>query len=149
MQNYDIIVVGGGTSGCAAAYTAGKLGLKTLLIEKNIHLGGAITSGLVVPAMNAGENQINTDFFIDFICEMKKNGGQITYQNNPGWFNPELAKIVLERMLLNVGVELYYGTSINSVNIQNSMILNVSLIDNLLSVHNDTIYLIFRPLGSP
>ena len=140
MQNYDIIVVGGGTSGCAAAYTAGKLGLKTLLIEKNIHLGGAITSGLVVPAMNAGENQINTDFFIDFICEMKKNGGQITYQSNPGWFNPELAKIVLERMLLNVGVELYYGTSINSVNIKNSRILDVSLIDNLLSVHNDTIY---------
>ena len=47
MDNYDLIVVGGGTAGCAAAYTAGKLGLKTLLIEKNIHLGGTITSALV------------------------------------------------------------------------------------------------------
>lgn len=31
---YDVVVVGGGTAGCAAAYTAGKLGLKTLIIEK-------------------------------------------------------------------------------------------------------------------
>ena len=30
---YDVVVVGGGTAGCAAAYIAGKLGLKTLLIE--------------------------------------------------------------------------------------------------------------------
>ena len=60
---YDVIVVGGGTAGCSAAYTCGKLGLKTLLIEKNIHLGGTITSALVVPAMKSGEHQINTDFY--------------------------------------------------------------------------------------
>ena len=44
MNKYDVVIIGGGTAGCAAAYTAGKLGLKTLLIEKNIHLGGTITS---------------------------------------------------------------------------------------------------------
>lgn len=27
-MNYDVIVVGGGTAGCAAAYNAGILGLK-------------------------------------------------------------------------------------------------------------------------
>ena len=51
MKKYDIIVIGGGTAGCAAAYIAGKSGLKTLLIERSIHLGGTITSGLVVPVM--------------------------------------------------------------------------------------------------
>ena len=58
---YDVVVVGGGTAGCAAAYTAGKLGLKTMLLEKNIHLGGSITSGLVIPVMYSGKNQINND----------------------------------------------------------------------------------------
>ena len=94
MQQYDVLVIGGGTSGCAAAYTAGKLGLKTLLIEKGIHLGGAITSGLVVPVMKSGENQINTGFYEKLIFELKNVGGQTTYQDNPGWFNPELTKII-------------------------------------------------------
>ena len=84
MTKYDVIVVGGGTAGCAAAYTAGMLGLKTLIIEKNIHLGGTITSGLVVPAMKSSENQINTDFYHDLINELRVIGGQVTYQNNPG-----------------------------------------------------------------
>ena len=74
MKKYDLIVVGGGTAGCAAAYTAGKLGLKTLIIEKNIHLGGTITSGLVVPAMKSSDNQINTDFYNDLIEELQKIG---------------------------------------------------------------------------
>jgi flavin-dependent dehydrogenase len=32
---YDLIIVGGGTAGCAAAYIAGKAGLSVLIIEKN------------------------------------------------------------------------------------------------------------------
>ena len=87
---YDLAVVGGGTAGCAAAYIGAKYGLKVILIEKNIHLGGTITSGLVVPVMKSGDNQINTEFYNDLITELRKIGGQITYQNNSGWFNPEL-----------------------------------------------------------
>jgi len=92
---YDVVVIGGGTAGCAAAYIAGKLGLKTILIEKNIHLGGTISSGLVIPVMQSGNNQINTEFYNDLITEMQILGGQTTYQNNPGWFNHELIKIAL------------------------------------------------------
>ncbi len=74
MNKYDVIVVGGGTAGCAAAYMAGKLGLKTLLIEKSIHLGGTITSALVVPAMKSGEHQINTEFYKELISELHSIG---------------------------------------------------------------------------
>lgn len=34
MANYDVIIVGAGLAGCAAAYTAAKGGLKTLVIER-------------------------------------------------------------------------------------------------------------------
>ena len=43
MNKYDVVIAGGGTAGCACAYTAAKYGLKVLLIEKNSFLGGSIT----------------------------------------------------------------------------------------------------------
>ena len=140
MRKYDVLVVGGGTSGCAAAYTAGKLGLKTLLIEKGIHLGGAITSGLVVPVMKSGDNQINTEFYNNLISELKNYGGQVTYQDNPGWFNPELTKIVLDKMMQDANVEVLFGAYPISAKIDSSYINHVEINNQLLSVSNDTIY---------
>ena len=63
MVNYDVIVIGGGTAGCSAAYNSSKLGLNTLVIEKSSCLGGSMTNGLVIPVMQTGENKINTDFY--------------------------------------------------------------------------------------
>ena len=140
MQKYDILVIGGGTSGCATAYIAGKLGLKTLLIEKGIHLGGAITSGLVIPVMKSGENQINTNFYENLIFELKKIGGQITYQNNSGWFNPELTKIVLDKMMKDANVEVRFNTFPKSAKINSPYITHVEINTNILSVSNDTIH---------
>ena len=36
---YDIVIVGGGTAGVAAAVGAAKAGAKTLLVERNAYLG--------------------------------------------------------------------------------------------------------------
>ena len=47
VDGYDVIVVGGGPSGCAAAIGAARDGAKTLLIEATGCLGGMGTSGLV------------------------------------------------------------------------------------------------------
>lgn len=138
MKKYDIIVVGGGTAGCAAAYTAGKLGLKTLLIEKNIHLGGTITSGLVVPVMKSGENQINTEFFEDLIAELRSMNGQVTYQDNKGWFNPELTKIALDNLMAKANVEVCFGTEVTDVLLDARKISKLLIKHNILSVYNDT-----------
>lgn len=150
MPKYDVVVVGGGTAGCAAAYISGKLGLKTMLIEKNIHLGGAITSGLVVPAMYSGENLINTEFFNVFISKMQSVGGQITYQNNKGWFNPELAKIVLDELMKDANVKVVFNSKVGDIKIQNNKIKSLKTISNILSepiykIENDK-NLLFEPI---
>ena len=44
---YDVIVVGGGIAGAAAAVAAARNGAKTLLMEKQINLGGLATVGLI------------------------------------------------------------------------------------------------------
>lgn len=136
-MEYDVVVAGGGTAGCAAAYTAGKLGLKTLLIEKNIHLGGTITSGLVIPVMKSGDNQINTEFYNALIAELQDIDGQVTYQNNPGWFNPELAKIALDRLMEKAGVDLLFGAELQDALLDNKVIKSIRIKQKILSEHID------------
>lgn len=139
MNKYDVIIIGGGTAGCAAAYTAGKLGLKTLLIERKVHLGGTITSGLVVPAMKCGDNQINTEFYSDLTAELNKLGGQATYQDNPGWFNPELTKMALDNLMLKANVEVFFDTHIQDVIVKDRKIKCIIISKEILSVYNDEI----------
>ncbi len=44
----DVLVVGGGPSGAAAAIAAGRLGADVVLLERYNHLGGLSTGGLVI-----------------------------------------------------------------------------------------------------
>ncbi len=139
---YDVVVVGGGTAGVAAAYTAAKSGLKTLLIEKKIHLGGAITSGLVLPVMNAGKSEINRDFYDDLVKKMSEFGAQIDFQGNNGWFNPEVLKIVLDEMLSAAGVEIRFLTSVTKVevgfdnNIKSLELRSELLLENINKIYS-------------
>lgn len=138
-MHYDVIVIGGGTAGCAAAYMSAKLGLKTLLLERGIHLGGTITSGLVVPAMKSVVNQINTDFYKILIEELKQIGGQVTYQGNPGWFNPELVKIVLDKMMQDVGVEVRFNAEAKDIKVSDKKVLSIEINKEILSVYNEEV----------
>ena len=134
-MNYDVIVAGGGTAGCAAAYILGKSGKKVLVIEKNSFLGGSMTSALVTPMMKTSNNSINNEFLEDFIYNMKKYNAAITYSDgNIGWFNPHIAKIVLNDMLSTNNVNILYCTKINDVNISNRYIDKVKIGNKILSV---------------
>lgn len=46
-EQFDVIVVGGGIAGVAAAVAASRAGAKTLLLEKGVNLGGLATMGLI------------------------------------------------------------------------------------------------------
>lgn len=143
-KKYDVIIFGGGTSGCSCAWNCAKLGLNTLLVEKNTVLGGAMTSGLVVPMMYTGKSQINTDFYENLISKMRNFNSQINFQNNSGWLNPETLKIVLEDMLTSLNVDIIYGTSAEKIKTNDKKIVSVKLhaesLNNSLSVSNDKIH---------
>lgn len=152
-MKYDVVIAGGGTAGCAFAYTAGKLGLRTLLVEKNSFLGGTMTSALVTPAMKTSDNNINTEFFNDLMNNLHEIGGQITYADgNRGWFNPELLKITLDKMMVSANVEVLFNTKIAEIitepftKVENNNELNANSTQNFkhikkikLSNYNDTI----------
>ena len=44
-EKYDILVVGGGVSGCVAAIQSSRAGAKTLVVESSSQLGGTMTTG--------------------------------------------------------------------------------------------------------
>ena len=140
MNKYDVVIIGGGTAGCSCAWNCGRLGLKTLIIEKSEVLGGSMTAGLVVPAMSTGKNLINTDFYNHLINELKNFGGQITYQENPGWFNPELLKILLDKILIDKNVEIRFDTEVKNVKISNKHISCIEINNSTLSSHINSIY---------
>lgn len=137
---YDIIIIGGGTAGCAAAYISGTLGLKTLLIERSSYLGGAISSNLVIPVMKTGNNLINTAFYKTLAMKLREIGGQVTYQDNIGWFNPELVKIVLDKMMLDANVDVRLNTEVTNVKTDNRNIVKLNINSTLLSAYNYSIY---------
>lgn len=113
---FDVIIIGGGVSGCSCAWNCAKLGLKTLLVEKKSYLGGAISGGLVVPMMKTDDKEINIDFYNELIKYMKLYDGQITYADmNKGWFNPELIKIALDDMLTSAGVKILFNSDIYDI----------------------------------
>jgi len=142
-MKYDVVISGGGTAGCAAAYVLGKNGKRVLLIEKNAHLGGTMTSALVTPMMKTSDNSINNEFFIEFIDKMKFYNAAIEYiDGNKGWFNPEIAKIVLDELMQEANVDVIFGSKIKSLNITNRYINKLQIEDNLLSVPIETRYVI-------
>ena len=149
MIKYDVTIVGGGTAGCACAYIAGKLGLKVLLVEKNSFLGGSITSSLVIPAMKTSDNAINTEFFDTLYSELEAINGAITYcDGNKGWFNPELTKIILDKMLIDAHVDVLFESSIEKIEEKLSSYIVTVDDNNIFSLEQrllnpiETIYLV-------
>lgn len=113
-EKYDLIVTGGGTSGVAAAVTAAQNGLKVLLIEKNSFLGGSMTGALVTPMMK-NLLQDNNGFKNLILEKLTATGDSVNYQgDNPGWFNPEILKCVLDDVCLEAGVTVLFDTIVIS-----------------------------------
>ena len=117
MKNrYELIVVGGGFAGVAAAISASKRGVDTLLIERYNCLGGAAANGLVMPFMSYWTRDSVTNerkflcgsLFREIVSEMQALSGCEHLME----FDEELLKLVLNRMCLKYGVNLLFNTSV-------------------------------------
>lgn len=60
-QAWDVLVCGGGPSGCAAAVAAAREGARVLLVERTGRLGGAATTNLVQPFMGGVQCRLADD----------------------------------------------------------------------------------------
>lgn len=99
LQNYDLIIIGGGASGIAAGITAGRLGTRTLLIEETTWLGGMLTAA-GVSAID-GNHQIAGGFYGEFKKDLEEYYGGAA-KLATGWvsntlFEPHVANELLQK----------------------------------------------------
>ncbi len=110
----DVLVVGGGPAGVAAAVGAARLGSKVVLVEADSSLGGLGTSGSVLlwPGFVSQGSYAFGGVALEVIKAVEALDG--VYYGNPyclvrhGYanFDAELQRYVLQEMVLGVGVRL-------------------------------------------
>src|SRR5699024_3431779 len=114
-NNYDVVISGGGLTGVAAALAAKRTGVEdVLLIERYGFLGGMATSGLVNPFMSyfkakeqrKTENQLIFGIFQEMLERLDELGGL----KDGVFFDAEIMKLVLNRMVLEEDIDLIFHT---------------------------------------
>lgn len=124
--DYDVIVVGAGPAGSCAAIQAGRLGARTLLIEKNGMLGGTTTVAAVdFPGLfHAWGKQVISGIGWDLVCEAVELAGDqlpdFTEFRQPHWrlqirVNRALYASVLDNGVLTSGADLLLHTMVAGV----------------------------------
>lgn len=135
--NVEVLVVGGGAAGVAAAETAARHGCDVLLLERYGFCGGAAVAGLsgticgmyLSSDKNDNPKQVVFGFAERFRAEMEKRGG-ITPPLKYGktWtltHEPLVWREVAEDFLLNSGAKILYHTTVIGVVLKEKILKGV------------------------
>lgn len=115
MTDFDVMVVGGGNAGCAAAIAAARHGARTLLVERYGFLGGTATAAMVGPWMtfHSGKERIVGGIAQEMVDRLMRKGASpghlpdsSDYVATITPFDPEVHKALLFEMMREAGVEL-------------------------------------------
>lgn len=134
--DYDVIIVGGGTTGCCAAIASARGGAKTAIVEYNAFLGGNMTSGLPWLGFHSYEEKrmVVKGIPLEIIERLQKIGGASEFLYDPicssaVGVNGTLLKVVLAEMAEEEKIDVYFhslaiaarkdGNQVTGVYIQN------------------------------
>lgn len=146
MNNYDIVIIGGGPAGVIAAIQAGRLGASTLLVERTPRLGGTtVSAGIYRPGLfHAWGKQVIAGIGWVLVSEAARvsgygfpdftAGGSDHGKHVP--VNPAIYSTLCDQKVLEAGAVLLLNTMLGAVKQQADDGWNLTLcgIDGLFEV---------------
>ncbi|HWT26945.1 MAG TPA: FAD-dependent oxidoreductase [Mobilitalea sp.] len=127
-KSYDVIVIGGGTAGSAAAIASASEGAHTLIVERNSYLGGTASGGQVTPMMHNGINERFGCSYINEVIKKKMSKEGYTandHYGNDGWFNTEMIKFTLEDIFTEKKGDILYNTELIDTVVEDNKIKGI------------------------
>ena len=128
MRKYDVVIIGGGFAGVAAAIASSREGAKALIIEKGNCFGGAAVNCLVNPFMpfstniNGVETKLAAGIFNE-ICQRLQERNALKYLS----FLEEELKFILNDMVCRAGVDILFHSYIFDVHRDGEYIKSISI----------------------
>lgn len=130
-SEWDVIVVGGGPAGCAAATAAAREGAKVLIIESTGALGGMGTSGLLNAwcPFTDKEKIIYKGIAEQVFLEAKKG---VPHARHNDWvpINTEHLKVVYDNLITSAGVSVLFFTNMAAVEMKNKETVDAIIVAN-------------------
>lgn len=148
IQHTDVVVLGGGSAGVAAAVAAARKGLQVILIERNAYLGGKATAaevGTVCGLYKFNKNE-NPEFivkgFAKEFAELLQNRSNTKPSHNTDGlhylpYNIDAFKNISFDLLKKNNVTAYFNSVLKTVQIESEKIVSVSVIagGNPITIH--------------
>lgn len=152
MEKFDVVIAGGGVGGISAAISSAKQGLKVCLIEKSALLGGLATIGLInwfEPLCDGKGRQVlfsNVKLLFDLALSSSYSTLDKNWKQNnkrlSSWFNHNLFALKLNKLLSDLGVYIYYESTVGEVilNKDKNLIdhLNIFTIEGKISIYGNS-----------
>ncbi len=148
VQHTDVVVLGGGSAGVAAAVAAARKGLQVILIERNAYLGGKATAaevgtvcGLYKFSRNENPEFIVKGFAKEFAELLQSKSNTKPLYNADGLhylpYNIDVFKNISVNLLQENKVAVYFNSVLKTVHAENGKIISVSVIagGNPVTIH--------------
>lgn len=148
IQNTDVVVLGGGSAGVAAAVAAARKGLQVTLIERNAYLGGKATAaevgtvcGLYKFSKKEVPEFIVKGFAKEFAESLQNKSNTKPLHNTDGLhylpYHIETFKNISFDLIKKNKVTAYFNSVLKTVQIENEKIVSISVIagGNPITIH--------------